>query len=59
MELNFEAAEPLDQLEARLRAAGVTIARPTTDEGFGRQLQLAIPDGLLVKIDETDPELYT
>jgi hypothetical protein len=33
--------------------------RPTTDEGFGRQLQLATPDGLLVKIDETDPELYT
>lgn len=59
VELNFEATEPLDQLEDRLRAAGVTIARPTTDEGFGRQLQLAGPDGLLVKIDELDPELYT
>lgn len=59
VELNFEATEPLDQLEDRLRAAGVTIVRPTTDEGFGRQLQLTSPDGLLVKIDETDPELYT
>ena len=59
VELNFEATEPLEQLEDRLRAAGVTIARPTTDEGFGRQLQLATPDGLLVKIDETDPQLYT
>lgn len=58
VELNFEATEPLDQLEDRLRAAGVTIARPTTDEGFGRQLQLSSPDGLLVKIDELDPELY-
>jgi predicted enzyme related to lactoylglutathione lyase len=59
VEMNFEAVEPLDRLEERLRAAGVTIARPTTDEGFGRQLQLSSPDGLLIKIDELDPELYT
>lgn len=59
VELNFEATEPLEQLEQRLRAAGVTIARPTTDEGFGRQLQISSPDGLLVKIDELDPELYS
>ncbi len=59
VELNFEATEPLEQLEDRLRAAGVSIARPTTDEGFGRQLQITSPDGLLVKIDEVDPELYT
>lgn len=59
VELNFEATEPLEQLEARMRAGGVTIARPTTDEGFGRQLQLSTPDGLLLKIDELDPELYT
>jgi len=59
VELNFEATEPFDQLEERLRGAGVTIAQPTTDEGFGRQLQLADPDGLLVKIDELEPELFT
>ncbi len=59
VELNFESSEPLDQIEDRLRAAGVTITRPTNDEGFGRQLQLASPDGLLVKIDELQPELYT
>jgi len=59
VELNFEATEPLEQLEDRLRGTGVTIARPTNDEGFGRQLQLASPDGLLVKIDELQPELYT
>lgn len=59
VELNFESSEPLDQVEERLRGAGVTITRPTSDEGFGRQLQLASPDGLLVKIDELQPELYT
>lgn len=59
VELNFESSEPLDQVEERLRGAGVTITRPTRDEGFGRQLQLASPDGLLVKIDELQPELYT
>ena len=59
VELNFEATEPLDRIEERLRAAGVAITRPTSDEGFGRQLQLTSPDGLLVKIDEVDPELYT
>jgi predicted enzyme related to lactoylglutathione lyase len=59
VELNFEATEPLERVEERLRAAGVTIARPTTDAGFGRQLQLSSPDGLLVKIDELQPERYT
>ena len=59
VELNFEATEPLDEIEDRLRRAGVAITRPTTDEAFGRQLQLASPDGLLLKIDELDPELFT
>ena len=59
VELNFESTEPLEQLEARLRAAGVPIARPTSDEGFGRQLQVASPDGLLLKIDALEPELFT
>ncbi len=59
VELNFEAAEPLDGVEAKLRAAGVAIARPTGDEAFGRQLQITSPDGLLVKIDELEPDLYT
>lgn len=59
VELNFEAVEPLDGIEDRLRAAGVAITRPTSDEGFGRQLQISTPDGLLVKIDEMEPDLYT
>ena len=59
VELNFETTASLTELEAGLRASGTTIAQPTTDEGFGRQLQLRSPDGLLVKINELDPDLYT
>lgn len=59
VELSFQYAGRLDALEEQLRGAGVSIARPTTDEGFGRQLQLATPDGLLVKVNELEPGLYT
>lgn len=58
VELNFEYASDLEQLENTLTAAGVQIAAPTTDEGFGRQLQVRAPDGLLIKINELDPTLY-
>ncbi|GCE23023.1 VOC family protein [Dictyobacter kobayashii] len=58
VELNFEYSASLEELEKKLRAAGVTIARPTGDEGFGYQLQLEDPDGMLVKINQLDPELY-
>lgn len=58
VELNFEYSDSLEKLEKRLREVGVTIARPTGDEGFGYQLQLEGPDGMLVKINQTDPELY-
>lgn len=59
VELNFETSQPLDELEETLRRAGVAIASPTSDEGFGRQLQVHTPDGLLVKINQLEPELYT
>ena len=59
VELNFQTSEPLDTVEERLRAAGVTVVQPVTDEGFGRQLQVAAPGGLLVKLNELDEELYT
>ncbi len=58
VELSFEYSDSLEVLEQRLRKAGVTIARSTGDEGFGYQLQLEDPDGMLVKINQTDPELY-
>ena len=59
VELNFDTGELLDAVEQRLRDAGVTIAQPVTDEGFGRQLQITTPDGLLIKINELDEGLYT
>ena len=57
IELNFEAAD-LTKLEESLTQAGVDVVSPVTDEGFGRQLQLRAPGGLLIKINELDPELY-
>jgi len=58
VELNFVSSGPLNELEEQLRSDGVLIVTPTSDEGFGRQLQVASPDGLLIKINELDPELY-
>ena len=45
-------------MEESLRHSGVEIAKPTGDEGFGRQLQVSSPDGLLIKVNELEPELY-
>ena len=58
VELNFACDDDLPGLEDRLREAGATIMRPTGDEGFGYQLQIADPDGLLIKINQLDPALY-
>lgn len=59
VELNFETTETLETLEQRLRAANLTITQPATDEGFGRQLQVSTPDGLLIKINQLEQDLYT
>ncbi|HYY12753.1 MAG TPA: VOC family protein [Kineosporiaceae bacterium] len=59
VELNFEYTGSLPGLEEQLREAGVTVAQPVTDEGFGRQLQVRAPDGLLVKVNELEPDPYT
>jgi predicted enzyme related to lactoylglutathione lyase len=59
VELSFEATAPLDQVEERLRAAGAPLTQPIQEVGFGRQLQLTSPDGLLIKIDELDPDRFS
>jgi hypothetical protein len=59
VELNLVSAGPLEELEDRVRAAGVDVVRPTGDEAFGRQLQLAAPGGMLVKVNELEPGLFT
>jgi catechol 2,3-dioxygenase-like lactoylglutathione lyase family enzyme len=58
VELNFQYEGDLAALEAQARDQGLTVAEPTTDTGFGRQLQLRTPDGLLVKVNELRPERY-
>lgn len=57
VELNFESHTRLEDVEDLARSAGVEIVQPTSDEGFGRQLQLRTPDGLMVKINEIDADL--
>lgn len=58
VELCFETDEPLDALQTRLEAMGVKIARGAAGEAFGAQLQLAAPDGLLVKVNRLDPATF-
>ena len=57
VELNFAATTPLDDLERRLRGAGVTISAFETHPDFGDQLQVRSPDGLLIKINQLEPEI--
>ena len=59
VELNCAFVGSLSDLEERLRSADVTVVEPVSDEAFGRQLQVRTPDGLLVKINELQPDLYT
>ena len=58
VELNFESTGGLEDLEARATRAGIDVAGRPTDTGFGRQLQLRLPGGLLVKINEMDRSTY-
>lgn len=57
--LCLEAREPLEALVERLANAGITPSRPTSDEAFGRSLEVTDPDGLVVQVNEHEPELYT
>jgi len=59
VELNFQYEGALEELEKRLRAVGAPVTGPAADTGFGRQLQLTSPDGLLIKINELHPETFT
>jgi hypothetical protein len=57
--LNFVAEEPLEAVEARLRAAGFPPEGTIVDQEWGRSLLVPGPDGTLVQIDEPERELYT
>lgn len=57
-ELSFESDERLDDVAARLHAAGYHDAH-IIDESFGRSLWVTDPDGVPVQVNESDPSLYT
>ena len=57
--LNFVSDEPLEAVEARLRAAGFPPEGTIVDQEWGRSLVVPSPDGTIIQIDEPDRELYT
>jgi hypothetical protein len=57
--LSFVSAEPLEQVLARLAAAGFPIDHPIIDESFGRYVAVQAPDGLVLQINEHDRSLYS
>jgi catechol 2,3-dioxygenase-like lactoylglutathione lyase family enzyme len=57
--LGFVADEPLEDVDARLRAAGFPVEGEIVDQEWGRSLFVRAPDGAVIQIDEQDRELYT
>jgi catechol 2,3-dioxygenase-like lactoylglutathione lyase family enzyme len=57
--LGFVADEPLEEVAARVRAAGFPPEGEIVDQEWGRSLFLRAPDGVVLQIDEQDRELYT
>jgi catechol 2,3-dioxygenase-like lactoylglutathione lyase family enzyme len=58
VELAMSAPAPLETLVERMKSAGISLEREITDEAFGRSIQVRDPDGLIIQINEHDPELY-
>jgi catechol 2,3-dioxygenase-like lactoylglutathione lyase family enzyme len=56
---SFLADEPLEDVEARLRAAGFPPSGSVVDREWGRSLLVPGPGGIVLQIDERDRELYT
>jgi catechol 2,3-dioxygenase-like lactoylglutathione lyase family enzyme len=52
VELNFGAATPIEQLQRVLPGA-----RLATDRTFGRRLLVRSPDGLLIRINQREPDV--
>ena len=58
VELAFEVDEPLEEVVARLRAAGYEPATAIVDESYGRSFRVCDPEGLNLQINEHDRELH-
>lgn len=56
LELTFDAAMPLAELESKLHRAGIPVVEVGTDRDFGEQLHLRTPEGLLLKIGKREPD---
>lgn len=57
--LGLVADEPLEDVAARLRAAGFPPEGEIVDQEWGRSLFVRAPDGAVLQIDEQDRALYT
>ncbi len=56
VELAFGTAMPLAQLEQQLHQAGFGVCEVGTDRDFGEQLRVRTPEGLLIKINQREPD---
>ena len=52
MGLGLDAATPLEDVVAQLRAAGIEPAGEICDQPFGRSVTVKDPDGLIIQINE-------
>lgn len=58
VELAFDADEPLEEVVARLRAAGFEPATAIVDESHGRSFTVCDPEGLRIQVNEHDRALH-
>ena len=58
VELSLTATESLEHVVARLRTAGYEPATTIVDESFGRSFTVRDPEGMVIQINEQDPEFY-
>jgi hypothetical protein len=54
VELGFATDEPLEEVSVRLAAAGYD--HVLFDEDFGRSIRITDPDGVVVQIQQIDPD---
>lgn len=58
VELSFLAEAPLEDVVASLQQAGVELYWEIADESFGRVIKVKDPEGMVIQINEHEPDLY-
>lgn len=56
--ISFASEHKLEVLVKQLEQAGISLHQNISDEAFGRSLLVKDPDGLVIQINEHDPELH-